>query len=94
MNWLELKNLGRLYGFVAHARTFRGGGTNVGALEFSKREDLERAKAALDGQMIEGGRYPLRVRHGVPVDALRPRAASGFRPRGNTAPTHHDFGRY
>uniref|UniRef100_A0A7S1FJM3 RRM domain-containing protein n=1 Tax=Noctiluca scintillans TaxID=2966 RepID=A0A7S1FJM3_NOCSC len=77
MDWLELKNLGRLYGFVAHARTIKQPGTHVGFLEYSKPEDVARAVSALHGQMIQGSAYPLRVRQGIPVEALLPRSLPG-----------------
>lgn len=85
MGWMELKNLGRMYGFVAHARTFKEGSINVGALEFSKKEVVERAREGLDGQMISGAKAPLRVRLGAPPEALTLKGSSvafGRRPQG------------
>lgn len=79
MAWLELKNLGRMYGFVAHARTFRENGVCCGALEFSSQDVLEKAVAALEGQIIEGSRRPLKVRVGTPPTALLPKSSSGIR---------------
>jgi len=85
MGWMELKNLGRMYGFVAHARTFKEGSINVGALEFSKKEVVERAREGLDGQMISGAKAPLRVRLGAPPEALTLKCSSvarGLFPQG------------
>lgn len=79
MAWLELKNLGRMYGFVAHARTFRENGVCCGALEFSRQDVLDKACEALEGQIIEGSRRPLRVRVGTPPTALLPKSSSGLR---------------
>jgi len=79
MAWLELKNLGRMYGFVAHARTFRENGVCCGALEFSRQDVLEKACEALEGQIIEGSRRPLKVRVGTPPTALLPKSSSSVR---------------
>jgi len=59
MSRLELKNLGRIYGFVANAYVLREAGLCFGVLEFCQLEDLERARS-LEGQRIEGSRFPLR----------------------------------
>lgn len=72
MSWLELKNLGRMYGYVAYARCYRDQGLFCGALEFSKVEDKERVVKALDGQMIQGCSQPLKVLEGVPPTVLLP----------------------
>eukprot|EP00812_Abedinium_dasypus_P004072 NODE_1505_length_1124_cov_152.604303.p1 GENE.NODE_1505_length_1124_cov_152.604303~~NODE_1505_length_1124_cov_152.604303.p1 ORF type:complete len:265 (-),score=56.45 NODE_1505_length_1124_cov_152.604303:165-959(-) len=71
MSWLELKNLGRMYGYIAHARTHDApSGARCGLLEFSRVEDRERARRELDGQLIEGGKLPVRVLEGsFPRDA-------------------------
>jgi len=65
MSWLELKNLGRMYGHVEYARAFREGSVSWGSLEFSRIEDKEQACRALEGQRIEGSKLPLRVHDGA-----------------------------
>lgn len=72
MTWMELKNVGRVYGFVAHACTLREGAAMVGVLKFSRPEDVDRARAALDGQAMEGSRRALRVYLGAPSDVMVP----------------------
>ncbi|CAE8618261.1 unnamed protein product, partial [Polarella glacialis] len=62
MSWLELKNLGRMYGEVGYARAFREQGVSWGVLEFTRLEDKERAVQELEGQMVRGSALPLRVR--------------------------------
>ncbi|CAE8612481.1 unnamed protein product [Polarella glacialis] len=72
MDWLELKNIGRIYGFVAHAKCVKQPGTHVGFLEFSAPDSVEKAVAGLDGSICLGCKYPMRVRPGVSAESLAP----------------------
>jgi len=64
MSWLELKNLGRMYGYVAYARTQAEKGRHFGILEFSHGGDRHRAAEALHGKHIEGAADPIKVHLG------------------------------
>jgi len=82
MDWLELKNIGRLFGF-AHARTVKTPGSHVGFLEFSSEESVRKAFDGLEGCMVQGCKHPLRVRQVVLPDTLLLRGSEGLRKSRN-----------
>lgn len=79
MDWLELKRICRVYGFVAHARTIKQPRTHIGFIEYSQKESVENAIAALEGKMLLGCWHTLRVRRGAASEALLPKGQEGLR---------------
>lgn len=64
MSWLELKNLGKLYGYVAYARCLERDGKCYGLLEFSSLDSKEQAVVGLHDQLLEGSKDKLHVHTG------------------------------
>lgn len=71
MGWMELKNLGRVYGYVAYARCYRNAeDVCCGILEYSRQEDRDCVVEALNGELLEGSRRRLRATPGAPPEGL------------------------
>lgn len=65
MGWLELKDLGRMYGAsVTFSRTYARGSSSFGMIEFADARDAQRCIDELDGRRIQGCTVPMRVVEG------------------------------